>query len=119
MKIVLGDGWEDVDGAFSQVKKMAEGEELLDILEAGANVAYTIAYDLVPVDTGLLQSTLEVVRDTDNVSLGANTDYAEDVEFGTPRMAAQPYLRPAMAHKEEILDAMAEELQKKQSEVSK
>ena len=55
-----------------------------------------VAHDLVPVDTGFLQSTLEA--DTDGFSCSAWTDceYAEYVEYGTWRCAAQPYFEPAI-----------------------
>jgi HK97 gp10 family phage protein len=39
--------------------------------------------------------------------IGPHTDYAEHVEFGTSRMEAQPYMRPALdEHEGEILQAV-------------
>ncbi len=53
-----------------------------------------------PVDTGQLRSSIvaEPVReDGDRLVLrvGTNVEYAAYVEFGTSRMAPQPYMRPA------------------------
>ena len=39
--------------------------------------------------------------------IAPHTDYAEHVEFGTSRMEAQPYMRPAIdEHEGEILAAV-------------
>lgn len=54
-----------------------------------------VAFTLVPVLTGYLQSTLYVEVKGMQLRLGATADYAAPVEFGTRFMAAQPYLRPA------------------------
>jgi HK97 gp10 family phage protein len=55
--------------------------------------------EIVPVDTGNLQSTIEVVPVSDNQSNveagGEKAGYAGYVEHGTEKMAAQPYHRPA------------------------
>jgi HK97 gp10 family phage protein len=68
-----------------------------------------LAKQLVPVRTGFLQSTIMQEVDRDNITLtfGATAPYASFVEFGTIRMAARPYLRPAMdAHQQKLLDAL-------------
>jgi HK97 gp10 family phage protein len=56
----------------------------------------TLAKELVPVDTGRLQSTIKGVAQGLEVTLSADTEYASYVEYGTRKMRAQPYLRPAM-----------------------
>lgn len=56
-----------------------------------------IATDLVPIDTGYLCSTIHA--DTDQVSFAAfyaDAEYAQYVEYGTWKMGAQPYFRPAL-----------------------
>jgi HK97 gp10 family phage protein len=55
----------------------------------------SVAWDLVPVDTGYLQSTIYSLAEGMQLEIGATADYASYVEFGTYKMAAQPYLRPA------------------------
>lgn len=59
---------------------------------------------LCPVDTGLLKSTIEVeaVGDTTYVSVG--TDYWMHLEFGTSKMAAQPFIRPALNRRRGVVD---------------
>lgn len=56
---------------------------------------------LAPVDTGRLRSSIQARKGTDSrgpyVEIVAGTNYAAYVEFGTTRMAAQPYMRPAIA----------------------
>ena len=73
----------------------------------GGSIVRT-AKKLAPVDTGSLQSTIRhtVTADTKGVHvliqaggmMGSTqfVDYAAHVEQGTSRMAAQPYLRPAV-----------------------
>lgn len=56
------------------------------------------AQELVPVDTGRLRDSIRVTEvgpRTFTVGPGDEVEYAEYVEFGTSRMAAQPYMRPA------------------------
>lgn len=54
------------------------------------------AQNAVPVDTGYLQSTITA----DSYSMGStfytDCDYAQYVEYGTYKMAAQPYFEPAV-----------------------
>jgi HK97 gp10 family phage protein len=75
---------------------------------AGAEMEDT-ARQIVPVDTGFLQSTLYHRVDPAALTLeiGATADYAMYVEMGTRRMAAEPYLRPAFdAHQDQLYQAM-------------
>lgn len=54
-----------------------------------------------PVDTGRLRSSIThaLAQDGGDViaMVGTNVEYALDVEFGTSKMRAQPYLRPALS----------------------
>lgn len=58
------------------------------------------AKQLAPVDTGRLRSSIthETGREGGELvgRVGTNVDYAPHQELGTSRMAAQPYLRPAL-----------------------
>lgn len=80
-----------------------------DGLEAGARIVETYAKIAAPVDTGFLRSSITVDEVTPmEAIIGPHTDYAEHVEFGTSRMEAQPYMRPALdEHENEIVDAVA------------
>lgn len=55
------------------------------------------ARQLCPVDTGRLRSSIFMRKGEDFVEIGTNVHYAPHVEFGTSRMRAKPYLRPAIA----------------------
>ena len=76
---------------------------------AAAETVADIARELVPVDTGFLQSSIKAVHLSKYSQVVANAKYAGYVEFGTWKMRAQPYLRPAVQqHQKEILNAVAE-----------
>ena len=79
-----------------------------DGLEAGARIVETYAKILVPVDTGTLKGSIMVDEVTPiQAVIAPHTDYAEYVEFGTSRMEAQPYMRPALdEHEAEIVQAV-------------
>ena len=79
-----------------------------DGLEAGARIVETHSKILCPVDTGFLRNSIQVDSVTPMEAIIApHTDYAEHVEFGTSRMAAQPYMRPALdEHEGEIVQAV-------------
>lgn len=79
-----------------------------DGLEAGARIVETHAKVLCPVDTGFLRNSITVDSVTPMEAIIApHTDYAEYVEFGTSRMEAQPYMRPALdEHEGEIIRAV-------------
>jgi HK97 gp10 family phage protein len=51
---------------------------------------------IVPVDTGVLHDHIHPEVTAEGMFVVADTDYAAFVEQGTSKMAAQPYLRPAM-----------------------
>lgn len=69
-------------------------------LEAGAVVILSEAQANCPVDTGFLQSTGFMVVTGNDVQIGFGAEYASYVEFGTYKMAAQPFLRPALDNAE-------------------
>jgi HK97 gp10 family phage protein len=55
------------------------------------------AVGAAPVDTGRLRASIthEVAGHT--ATIGTSVEYAPYVELGTSKMAAQPYLKPALA----------------------
>ena len=54
----------------------------------------------VPVRTGALKASIfSMLTGQGSVIIGATEDYAAEVELGTSRMSAQPYLRPALFKK--------------------
>ena len=73
--------------AAEQAKKKALTEAAL-IVEGQA-------VSLAPVDTGNLKNSITHQVKEDEARIGTNTDYGPYLEFGTRKMPAQPYLRPA------------------------
>ena len=67
-----------------------------DAFAAFADTFYSIATDLVPIDTGYLFSTISSSSDDWSITAEADADYAQYVEYGTWKMDAQPYFAPAL-----------------------
>jgi HK97 gp10 family phage protein len=71
-------------------------------LEIIGGMAETHAKEICPVDTGNLRNSIThtpAAEDSDgkrSVYIGTNVFYAPFVELGTVKMAARPYLRPAV-----------------------
>lgn len=65
--------------------------------DAFLDTFFDIAYDLCPVDTGELISSIDGFTNGESVEVYADADYAQYVEYGTSKMEAQPYFRPAIA----------------------
>ncbi len=72
-------------------------------VERMAHRAQEFAQRVAPVDTGRLQSSIEVVKESDaHYRVGSDLDYAAPVELGYRHhqsgrhIPAQPYLRPAI-----------------------
>lgn len=64
--------------------------------EVFAEAFVAAAQSMVPVDTGYLMSTIGADSDDWSVSAYADAEYAQYVEFGTWKMAEQPYFIPAL-----------------------
>jgi hypothetical protein len=70
-------------------------------------VVYDDSQERVPVLTGALKSSGRLTDET----VEYLEDYAEHVEFGTSRMAAQSYLRPNDRTVRRIEDALTKEVE--------
>lgn len=86
-----------------EIAKILEGlplklREKVDArLGEGAEIVAERARAIVPVRTGYLRSTIMVTRRGPlQWRVLAYAFYAKFVEYGTSRMAAKPYLRPAL-----------------------
>lgn len=78
----------------------------------GATVIFAASQDLCPVDTGFLKASGFIQISGDDVEIGYDAPYASFVEFGTYKMAAQPYLRPAFdGSEEEALSAIVDSIE--------
>lgn len=103
---------------MKKVDAMSEGVEraLRSAVFEGCTIVHESATRIVPVRTGNLKGSLSVdVQSQPGAALGrvgTNVEYAPYVEFGTDRMDARPYLRPA-------LDENQERIRKKMQEAIK
>ena len=89
-------------------------------LAEGALVIAQQAENNCPVDTGYLRSTVFVQENGDDVEIGFEAPYASYVEFGTYKMAAQPFLRPAFDEAElQALSAIVDSVTKKMRDITK
>lgn len=84
------------------ITKIFLGEELMvevdygEALAAAVDTFLDVATDLVPVDTGYLQSTISASSDGMSASFEASAEYAQYPEYGTWCQQEQPYFRPAL-----------------------
>ena len=112
------EGWDELQKQFVEIENMDWVSAEKDFM----GVIKDEAVRLVPVDTGALQSTIRVEVNGDVVTLvagGDGVDYETYVEFGTIKMAAQPYMRPAIDSKQkEGLKAAAENLNKQMERIA-
>lgn len=88
----------------------------------GASLIVNEAKARVRVRTGHLRRTIHYeirqVGDRVTVSIGADADYAIFQEMGTSRMAAHPYIRPALdLMRAQAIAAMRMEMMKAMSQV--
>jgi HK97 gp10 family phage protein len=65
------------------------------IVSTAADFVESHAKAIVPVDTGALKGSIKAAVIGSNAVVEASMPYAGYVEWGTRKMAAQPYLRPA------------------------
>ena len=101
------------DEAIKAIEKAQE-----EFLTKAAVVVHGQASELSPVDTGNLKGSLNYAVDMQDedgpaAHIGTNTEYAPYVEMGTSKMAAQPYLRPALDGTRDELVRMAEKIKRK------
>lgn len=66
-------------------------------LETCGLIAQGHATYMCPVDTGRLRASIDYVTDDMSMTLGSGVEYAADVELGTYKQRAQPYIKPAIA----------------------
>lgn len=82
-------------------------------LETAAHVILRESKLNTPVDTGNLRNSQYIENQGDVVYIVVNAKYAVYVEYGTEKMAARPYLRPAIeSTKSEFLQIFKREIEK-------
>ena len=95
---------------LNKLHKQFAGLEKLRFIEGsveGAEIIVKYSKKLTPVDTGNLRDSQKVVKTKEGAEIQVNADYAFAVEFGTSKMEAQPFLRPAIdKHMKQVIVAM-------------
>ena len=69
-----------------------------------AGEVYQDMYRMCPVDTGELRNSIEVESVGDTVYVVVTANHWPYLEFGTSRMAAQPFIRPALNRRRGVVD---------------
>lgn len=117
------DGLQQLDRQLHSLPDKVAGRALAAAVRAGARVVRDAARERAPVQTGTLQANI-VIRnersgsDAEKTALVAVRNhpayYWRFVEFGTRKMAAHPFLRPAFdACEREAVDAITEKLEQR------
>lgn len=70
--------------------------DMAAVFRAAGEAVAEEARAMCPVDTGNLRGSIAVSAGDDGAQISADADYAAYVEFGTWKMAAQPFLVPAL-----------------------
>lgn len=65
-----------------------------------AEIVAKRASQIAPRDTGFMAEHITVEEDGEKVFVVSQAPYSVHVEFGTSKMAAQPFMRPALAETE-------------------
>jgi HK97 gp10 family phage protein len=78
-------------GAKRQIEEMSKKEQN----KIGRRIR-DIAKELVPIDTGELQTSIKSNRVGGDVVVSTSTGYGGYVELGTVKQSAQPFIMPAV-----------------------
>ena len=81
------------------------GQNTITEIQAAGQYCEQQARTYCPVLTGALQESITYQQDGDGWVCGTDIPYAWYVELGTSRMAAEPYLWPALQDAEAMLEA--------------
>lgn len=88
----------DTAAAEKMLKAIADGADSklrAGLAEAGEMVKGA-ARGLAPVDTGRLRNSINSTVEGNTAIVGTNVEYAIYQEFGTYKMAAHPFMAPAL-----------------------
>lgn len=104
----------NLDSLVEKLNKLADPIEAVNQgIEKACQMVENTAKENCPVDTGVLRGSITHEVKDGQGTVGTNVEYAEYVEFGTSKMAAQPYLYPALAaHEAAIPEIVYEEIKK-------
>ncbi|MDO9304632.1 MAG: HK97 gp10 family phage protein [Sulfuricurvum sp.] len=126
-------GLEDLIKNLTALPDKLEKRVIRAAVRQGANVIKKKAQDYVPVDKGDLKKSIKVsgvkakpgviafkVRPTGNKKKGISIFYGRFQEFGTSKMAAHPFMRPAYDEAgEDVLNVVIDTIKSKLHEIVK
>lgn len=91
----------------SEIEKIKSG--LQKGVAKGGEIVKSEAKSLCPVDTGHLRDSISKRAAGNSCDIGTNVEYGIYQEFGTYKMAAHPFLYPALENKvSEVTEAIKE-----------
>lgn len=88
-------GLPEAKALFDQLAKLPDALKVE--LERTASDAMSQAQALAPVRTGRMRASIAIERYPGGVTLKAGKFYSRFVEWGTKKMKAEPFMRPAMS----------------------
>jgi HK97 gp10 family phage protein len=104
---------------FAQLTAMAN-INLSKAALPGAIIIKDASSENAPVDTGFLRDSHDTAEIEGGAEIQVNADYAGFVEFGTSKMAPQPFLRPAIDdNADAVTIAIAADINKQVKELIK
>jgi len=81
----------------NKLQNKVNNRKIEETLDSTALKIENDAKQICPVDTGRLRGSINTRKCGSTCrSIGTSVEYAQYVEFGTRRMQAQPFLRPAL-----------------------
>ncbi len=106
------DGISELQAKFKNLNNELQ-TALSQAVSAGAAVVERSAKEKVRVDTGRLRNSIREMQKFESSGkvesqVGTDVEYGPANEFGTPRMQAQPYLRPAVDENTAEIEAAIE-----------
>lgn len=123
-------GLEDLIAKLNALPAKLEKKVIRAAVRKGANIIRDKARSYVPVDTGDLKKSITVsgakykkgtialaIKPRNNKKKGVTVFYGRFIEYGTSKMAAKPYMRPAYDEAEkEVLDTVINDIKSKLDE---
>ena len=90
--------YKGVKGSQSALKQFEQdiSQTVTDWLESMGQIVTEEMRNLCPVDTGALQESIDYLVSGTDLTFEATEDYAGFVEYGTSKMAAQPFFNPPL-----------------------
>ncbi|MHB1910223.1 MAG: HK97-gp10 family putative phage morphogenesis protein [Nitrososphaerales archaeon] len=99
-------GLQEANAAFQKVVDM-HYQDVVKMLQTVGEKAAGAAQSNAPVRTGFLQASIQMIQTDDGCYVTAGAGYAGFVEFGTRKMSAQPFLRPAIEEAIQEIEELA------------